>query len=155
MTENEAIEIIKNFPNWNLDDRWLDEGKMQELSGLVISALFEIQQYRSVGTVSECRRAVEKMKGKELLQLLFTWDRICDMAEGKPPSSPAVKAKDLARREAGILMVRNGEPVPEEAGLPEDAIKDFCDRYGVLFYWDGYVARVSREMQRQMPAMTR
>lgn len=53
MTENEAKEIIKNFPNWNLDDQWLEEEEMQELSDLLISVLSEIQQYRSIGTVEE------------------------------------------------------------------------------------------------------
>lgn len=49
MTENEAIEIVKNFPDWNLDDQWLDESEMQELSEIIISALQEIQQCRSNG----------------------------------------------------------------------------------------------------------
>lgn len=31
----------------------------------IISALEEIQQYRKIGTVEECRKAVEKQKAKE------------------------------------------------------------------------------------------
>lgn len=53
MTEKEAIEIIKNFPKWNLDDQWLDEDEMQYLSEMVISALEEIQQYRALGPVEQ------------------------------------------------------------------------------------------------------
>lgn len=160
MTENEAIEILRNnFPKTSkmvggrlkggFDDTECKFGKALLLS---ISALQELQQYRAIGTVSECQRAVEKMRGKE--ELLFTWDRICVMADRK--------SKDLARQEVGKLMVRNGETNPEETELPEDtkcfsegedAIKDFCDRYGVLFYGDGYIARVSIAMQQ--PAMTR
>lgn len=64
MTENEAIEIVKNFPDWNLDDQWLDESEMQELSEIIISILQEIQKYRTIGTVGECRAAMEKQKPK-------------------------------------------------------------------------------------------
>lgn len=47
MTEQEAIEIFKNFPTWNLDDRWLDEADMEKLTETAISALEEVQQYRA------------------------------------------------------------------------------------------------------------
>lgn len=39
MTENETIEIIKNFPKWNLDDLWLENDKMDELVDMAIKAL--------------------------------------------------------------------------------------------------------------------
>lgn len=39
MTENETIEIIKNFPKWNLDDLWLKNDKMDELVDVAIKAL--------------------------------------------------------------------------------------------------------------------
>ena len=39
MTENETIEIIKNFPKWNLDDLWLENDKMDELVDVAIKAL--------------------------------------------------------------------------------------------------------------------
>ena len=55
MTENEAVEIVKNFPDWNLDDQWLDESEMQELSEIIISILQEIQKYRTIGTGSAGR----------------------------------------------------------------------------------------------------
>ena len=64
MTENEAVEIVKNFPDWNLDDQWLDESEMQELSEIIISILQEIQKYRTIGTFGECRAAREKQKPK-------------------------------------------------------------------------------------------
>ena len=48
VNENEAIEIMKNFPQWNLDDQWLDESDMQDLSYVVIKVLEEIQQYREL-----------------------------------------------------------------------------------------------------------
>lgn len=66
MTENEAKEIINNFPNWNLDDQWLEESEMCDLCETVINALQEIKQYRSIGTVEECREAVERQKPKKV-----------------------------------------------------------------------------------------
>ena len=57
MTEQEAIRIIKEyrglFPCANNEDESLDEA---------IKALEEIKQYRAIGTVEECRAAVEKQK---------------------------------------------------------------------------------------------
>lgn len=39
MTKQSAIDKIKCFPNWNLDDEWLLEEEMQELSDMAILAL--------------------------------------------------------------------------------------------------------------------
>ena len=39
--------------------------KRQEAHKIAISALKEIQQYRKIGTVEECRKAVEKQKLKK------------------------------------------------------------------------------------------
>lgn len=59
MTENEAIEILtlsndmkKKLPN------------LQEVYEVAVKALQEIQQYRSIGTVEECREAMERQKAK-------------------------------------------------------------------------------------------
>ena len=58
MTDQEAIKIIKHkvgrFQNDTINDA-LD---------MAINALEEVQQYRSIGTLYECRLAVEKMKPK-------------------------------------------------------------------------------------------
>lgn len=55
MTENEAIKLIKIFPEWNTDDQWLDAGEMEELTDFCIKALGEIRQYREIGTVKELK----------------------------------------------------------------------------------------------------
>lgn len=39
MTKESAIDKIKCFPNWNLDDEWLLEDEMQELSEMAVAAL--------------------------------------------------------------------------------------------------------------------
>lgn len=73
MTEKEAIEILgNNFPKTckmvngrykgGFDDTECEFGKALMLS---ISALEEIQQYRAIGTVEECREAIEKQNAKE------------------------------------------------------------------------------------------
>ena len=60
MTENEAIEIINVI--WS---QLYNPKKSQEALGTAILALKEIQQYREIGTVEECREAVEKQKPKK------------------------------------------------------------------------------------------
>lgn len=60
MTENEAIEILdldsdmrKKLPN------------LVEVYDVAVKALSEIQQYRAIGTVEECRNAMEKQRAKK------------------------------------------------------------------------------------------
>ena len=91
MTENEVIKIFENeviiLDCWiehckdiiadceTEDDEFDDDKERAELSlkdyterketfDIAISALKEIQQYREIGTVEECREAVEKQKAK-------------------------------------------------------------------------------------------
>ena len=65
MTENEAIAYLGYFKSWNNDDRWLYDETMEEFVKCCVEALEEIQQYREIGTVEECREAVEKQKAKK------------------------------------------------------------------------------------------
>ena len=71
MTEYDAIEIIKYyFPKKKV----LDCGIFVEVNDRdsaigcaleeAVSALYEIKQYRAIGTVEECREAVEKQEPK-------------------------------------------------------------------------------------------
>lgn len=67
MTENEAIEIIRDkietcefyFAEHDRYPEWC-EYEFLEALGIAISTLKEIQQYREIGTVEECREAREK-----------------------------------------------------------------------------------------------
>lgn len=71
MAENEAIEIIRDkietcefyFAEHDRYPEWC-EYEFLEALGIAISTLKEIQQYREIGTVEECREAVEKQKPK-------------------------------------------------------------------------------------------
>lgn len=80
MTENEAIKILDTEKHC-LDKSTKGQCKIncgdckknipiayQEKSyEVAISALKEVQQYREIGTVEECRKAVEKQKAKEIV----------------------------------------------------------------------------------------
>ena len=63
MTENEAIKII-NLIGKNL----YKPRKAQEALDIAISALKEVQQYRKIGTVEECREAREKQISKKSIE---------------------------------------------------------------------------------------
>lgn len=67
MNENEAIEELKTsidlaqMCTQNLE-------RKREVQGyeIAIKALEEVQQYRQIGTVEECREAVEKQTAKKI-----------------------------------------------------------------------------------------
>lgn len=64
MTEKEAIKIIKGA--WSLmcqtNIRFDFVADYREAAEMAIKALNEVQQYQEIGTVEECRKAVEKQK---------------------------------------------------------------------------------------------
>ena len=75
MTENEAIELLRSMQNPKQDYaevvcrssfctgyRYVYPEPEDYAIEEAISALKEIQQYREIGTVEECREAVEKQK---------------------------------------------------------------------------------------------
>ena len=63
MTENEAILYIEKWyqPTTEPEER---EKAIKALS-VIIKSINEIQQYREIGTVEECREAVEKQTPKK------------------------------------------------------------------------------------------
>lgn len=68
MTENEAIEELKYDCNElgkaiPCDTSWGES--FENAYAMAISALEEVQQYRQIGTVEECREAVEKQTAKK------------------------------------------------------------------------------------------
>ena len=68
MVEKEAMEII---------DFWRDlykPKKAQEALEMAITALKEVQQYREIGTVKECREAREKQTpNKPKRRVIWSW----------------------------------------------------------------------------------
>ena len=74
-TPEEAIETIKsNMPISGYQ-------MLRESLDMAITALKEVQQYREIGTVEECREAVEKQKAKKCII-----DSCSDHAHYKCPS---------------------------------------------------------------------
>ena len=63
MTENEAVEALRLINTSRVHPFYSWE-EMAEVRDIAISALKEIQQYREIGTVEECREAVEKQNPK-------------------------------------------------------------------------------------------
>ena len=63
MTENESIELLKE--SYIVDLAGNVDRRRIKLEGFLISALGEVQKYRQIGTVEECRKAVEKQKAKK------------------------------------------------------------------------------------------
>lgn len=61
MTENEAIREFQNIKPHS----GMIPVRMAEAVDMAIKALEEVQQYRKIGTVEECREAVEKQKAKK------------------------------------------------------------------------------------------
>ena len=78
MTENEAIELLKGMqspledyaelvgaPAFAYGHKYAYPDPQDYAIEEAIEALKEIQQYREIGTVEECREAVEKQKAKK------------------------------------------------------------------------------------------
>lgn len=63
MTENEAIKEIKCWLNFCFGYRIAPE--LVQATRMATEALKEVQQYRAIGTVEECREAIEKQKSKK------------------------------------------------------------------------------------------
>ena len=80
MTENKAIELLRSIQNPKQDYanvvcapafctgfRFVYPEPEDYAIEEAIKALEEIQQYREIGTVEECREAVEKQKAKKII----------------------------------------------------------------------------------------
>lgn len=77
MTENEAIKELEeqiSLYEWQAEDidKVINPKRREEYQNAIsafkagVEALKEIQQYRSIGTVEECRKAVEKQRERRL-----------------------------------------------------------------------------------------
>ena len=68
MTAEEAIKIIRGA--WSLmcqtNIRFDFITDYREAAEIAVKALNEVQKYREIGTVEECREAVEKQKGMQI-----------------------------------------------------------------------------------------
>ena len=90
MTENDAITIIKcYYPkkkkfNCGIFIEVHDtECNLGQALNVAIATLKEIQQYRAIGTVEECREAVEKQKAKETIRIAGRYPYKCPTCNKK------------------------------------------------------------------------
>ena len=75
MTENEMLKIAVNCLGVQAEQEVCEECDIygnchtdcKDVAVVAIKALEEIQQYREIGTVEECREAVEKQKPKKII----------------------------------------------------------------------------------------
>ena len=65
MTENESLKIMLAYKLGRGCKPHYSDEEIEKAFDTAISALQEIQQYREIGTVEECREAVEKQKPKK------------------------------------------------------------------------------------------
>lgn len=65
MTSEEAIEALRLEGEIDITGKPKRIAEFFEALDMAIEALKEVQQYREIGTVEECRKAVEKQKAKE------------------------------------------------------------------------------------------
>ena len=63
MTPEEAIKYIQKWYQPTIEPK--EREKAVQALSVIIKAIDEIQQYRKIGTVEECREAVEKQKTKK------------------------------------------------------------------------------------------
>lgn len=84
MTENEAIRdlqyLIEEYSAYPPET-----GVNATVGSLqyCITALKEIQQYREIGTVEECREAVEKQEAKNIIRIAGRYPYKCPTCNGK------------------------------------------------------------------------
>lgn len=71
MTESEAIARIRDHFEVHNDGR--PHPRLDEAVNMAIKALEEVQQYRAIGTVEECRAAVEKQTDENPTAVLGTF----------------------------------------------------------------------------------
>ena len=72
MTKDDVIEIIKDV-TWKDFGRHPDFPKAREVA---IQALNEVEEYRAIGTLEECRAAVEKQTAKLVIDNTPTEDSV-------------------------------------------------------------------------------
>ena len=78
MTENDARLILDVRIS-----RFDHAGDVKEALEIAKQALEEIQQYREIGTVEECREAVEKQTAKKIIRIAGRYPYKCPTCNGK------------------------------------------------------------------------
>lgn len=112
MTENEAIELLRSMQNPKQDYadvvcapafctgfRFVYPEPEDYAIEEAIKALEEIRQYRAIGTVEECREAVEKQNPKKCVN-----DFCPDHTHYKCPSCGKIQKTEYGDSEFGCIL---------------------------------------------------
>ena len=70
MTENESLKIMLAYKLGRGCKPHYSDEEIEKAFDTAISALLEIRRYREIGSVEECRKAVEKQKPKKPKEIL-------------------------------------------------------------------------------------
>ena len=81
MTENEALKYIEKWYQPTTEPK--EREKAIKALSVIIKSINEVQQYREIGTVEECREAVEKQKPKETIRISGRYPYKCPTCNGK------------------------------------------------------------------------
>lgn len=69
MTEREAIEVLKRLVLCGTCTTGpCEDCERKQAKDMALSALEEIQKYRAIGTVEECREAMERQRNKKVVE---------------------------------------------------------------------------------------
>lgn len=77
--------------------------------------------------------------------MLYTWDYLVEIADGKAHLSPELKAKDNAREQVRELALSFGTRDIEDFECPEDMVGEYCKMFSVLFSENGDIASCKKE----------
>lgn len=140
MTENEAIERLRSHRIFmQINDCYAKENynKFGELAfeanAMAIKALEEIQQYRAIGTVEECREARGRQKGKKpILCMNEVSGMFIDYADGH--GEYKTQMNNWWRCPCCNEVV--GQRVIAHKHIHDQRKKKFCEKCGQAISWE-------------------
>ncbi len=142
MTENEAKKLIEKFcedrmnfaRGKDMSDKELEDFcKFSDALTLSISSLEEIQQYRTIGTVEECREARERQKGKKpILCMNEVGGMFIDYADGH--GEYKTQTNNWFRCPCCNEVV--GQRIIVHKRIHDQRKKKFCEKCGQAISWE-------------------
>ena len=141
MTENEAIEALRLINTSRVHPFYSWE-EMAEVRDIAISALKEVQQYRKIGTVEECKEmaviANKKTNPDELAKIIVEWIQYnkigtveeCREAVEKQKAKKPLGGVDIEGNEYMICSYCSA--IVEDGGWRAD----YCPDCGQSIKWD-------------------